>query len=119
MDGMPDEGQRQTGVDVKSRQRWNAQGVLVYHEVNGVVLLDTRFSGDVAPMVMGDIQPYQSMIDGSTIQSRSQHREHLRQHGCIEIGNETKALKAQVRPMAPPPGLKETIIRVANEKLRR
>ena len=43
-----------------------------------------------APLIMPDINPYQSMIDGSMIQSRSQHREHLRAHGCQEIGNETK-----------------------------
>jgi hypothetical protein len=41
-----------------------------------------------APMVAPDIQPYQSMIDGSWITSRSHHRTHLRDHGCIEIGNE-------------------------------
>lgn len=39
-------------------------------------------------MVMPDIQPYTSMIDGSQITSRSRHREHLRDHGCIEVGNE-------------------------------
>lgn len=44
-----------------------------------------RVSG---PMVMNDIQPYQSMIDGSMITSRSTHRDHLREHGCIEVGNE-------------------------------
>jgi len=67
-----------------------------------------------APLVYGDIQPYRSMIDGTLIESRSRHREHLRQHGCIEIGNE------KVTSPAPgsPPGLKETIVRVANEKLR-
>ncbi len=71
---------------------------------------------DGGTMVMGDIAPYTSQIDGSTISSRSQHRAHLRQHGCIEIGNETKHLKT--KPIAPPPGLKERIIAVANEKLR-
>ena len=40
------------------------------------------------PFVIGDIKPYKSMIDGSMIQGRRQHREHLRQHGCIEVGNE-------------------------------
>jgi hypothetical protein len=40
------------------------------------------------PFVMPDIQPYQSMIDGSMITSRSRHREHLNAHGCIEVGNE-------------------------------
>lgn len=64
--------------------------------------------------VMPDIQPYTSMIDGSTITSRSQHRAHLRAHNCIEIGNEVQTVK----PPAPPPGLKQTLIEVANEKLR-
>lgn len=41
-----------------------------------------------APIVMPDIQPYKSVIDGSLISSRSRHREHLRAHGCIEVGNE-------------------------------
>lgn len=46
-----------------------------------------------APMVMTDMQPYRSMIDGRMITSRSQHRDHLKSHGCIEVGNETKYLK--------------------------
>ena len=66
--------------------------------------------------IMPDIEPYQSMVDGSMITSRSVHRAHLRQHNVIEIGNETKYLKQ--KPVAPPPGLKETIARVAYEKLR-
>jgi len=41
--------------------------------------------------IVRDIQPYTSMIDGSTISSRSRHREHLQAHGCIEVGNETQA----------------------------
>lgn len=70
-----------------------------------------------APMVMNDLAPYQSMIDGSMITSRSQHRAHLKQHGCIEVGNEAKHLKA--KPMAPTDsGRKETIARAVYEKLR-
>lgn len=42
--------------------------------------------------VVPDIQPYTSMIDGSKITSRSQHREHLKRHGCFEVGNDTRAL---------------------------
>ena len=67
------------------------------------------------PLVMGDIAPYKSMIDGSEITSRSRHREHLRAHGCIEIGNETKYL--QPKPLQSPPGLKEEIIRATNQVL--
>lgn len=48
-----------------------------------------------APYVIADIQPYQSMIDGRMITSRSAHREHLKAHGCIEIGNETKYLNGK------------------------
>lgn len=69
--------------------------------------------------IMPDIKPYRSMIDGREISSRSTHREHLRAHGCIEVGNETKHLMSKVRPLESPPGLKETIAAIANEKLRR
>lgn len=67
--------------------------------------------------IMPDIAPYKSMIDGSVITSRSHHRAHLKAHGCIEIGNDSGLYK-QRKPLESPPGLKETLIRVANEKLR-
>ena len=41
-----------------------------------------------APMVMSDIQPYISQVDGSVIESRSKHKAHLRQHKMIELGND-------------------------------
>ena len=69
--------------------------------------------------VMPDIQPYKSMIDGREITSRSRHREHLRAHGCIEIGNETKYINKEKGPMQSPEGLKRQIAEIANEKLRR
>lgn len=86
-------------------------GELIWHSDEFI-----QSSGPAAPMVMNDIQPYQSMIDGSIITSRSQHRAHLKAHGCIEVGNETKHLKSQ--PMTPPSGLKQTLVEVANSKLR-
>lgn len=69
-----------------------------------------------APMVMADIKPYRSMIDGRMIESRSTHREHLRANGCIEVGNETKHIRTP-QPMKAPPGLKQRLIEVANSKL--
>lgn len=39
-------------------------------------------------LVTPDIEPYQSMITGEMITSRSQHREHLKMHNATEIGNE-------------------------------
>jgi hypothetical protein len=77
--------------------------------------------GKTAPMVMGDIQPYISQIDGSLIESRSKHRAHLKANNCIEIGNEIKHLKHN-KPLESPPGLKEHLIRAVNEsqeKLKR
>ncbi len=38
--------------------------------------------------VIADIAPYRSMITGERIRGRAHHREHLRQHGCEEVGNE-------------------------------
>ncbi len=38
--------------------------------------------------IMRDIEPYQNMKDFGWIQSRSQHKEFLRKHNLIEVGNE-------------------------------
>ena len=59
--------------------------------------------------IIPDIQPYQSMITGEMITSRSKHREHLREHNCIEVGNE----KITPKPVTPPPGLREALERAA------
>jgi hypothetical protein len=41
-----------------------------------------------APNVMSDIEGYVSQVDGSWIDSRSKHRNHLKQHRMIELGND-------------------------------
>jgi len=71
--------------------------------------------------VMPDIKPYQSMIDGREITSRSRHREHLKAHGCIEVGNETKHLMNPERDGRPKPlpGLARELREIAAAKLRR
>jgi hypothetical protein len=52
------------------------------------------------PMVIRDIEPYQNMINGQMISSRSEHRELLKRHNCIEIGNEKMETKIpKVDPM--------------------
>ena len=63
-----------------------------------------------SPLVMPDIQPYRSTIDGSIIGSRSKHRAHLRDHGCIEVGNEK-----QVRNTPVMDSPKEDLIRAARQ----
>lgn len=64
--------------------------------------------------IIPDINPYRSQIDGSIIESRAKHRAHLKQHGCIEVGNE----KQTTKKIEPPKGLKETIAREVYRKLR-
>ena len=59
-----------------------------------------------APFVHEDIKPYRSQVTGEMISSRVRHRNHLKEHGCTEVGNEslaprdiapTKAEKYQLR----------------------
>ncbi len=63
-----------------------------------LVPIDEYSPRSVAPMVMPDIQPYKSMQTGEMITSRSKHREHLRQHGLVEIGNEVNYHLKNRRP---------------------
>ena len=38
--------------------------------------------------VIGDLDPYESIVTGEMIGGRRQHRDHLKDHNCIEVGNE-------------------------------
>ena len=66
--------------------------------------------------VMGDIKPYRSMVDGSIIQSRSRHREHLRDHGMLEVGNDSRVMNPRyVPPGDTIPSAKPDLIRALQE----
>lgn len=72
-----------------------------------------------ANMVMSDIEPYISQVDGSVIGSRSRHKEHLRQHRMIELGNDyIKQNKPIEISRKDQEARKRTIAEVAYEKLR-
>jgi len=45
------------------------------------------------PMIISDNVEYKSTITGEMITSRSQHREHLRRHGCVEVGTDKPKAK--------------------------
>ena len=60
-----------------------------------------------------DIQGYKSMATGEYISSRSSHRAHLKQHGLIELGNET----IKHEPKKPDPTVKRDIINAVNQVL--
>lgn len=55
--------------------------------------------------IIPEIQPYRSQIDGSMIDSRTKHRNHLKRHDCIEVGNE----KQKPRKPEPIKGLRDAI----------
>lgn len=38
--------------------------------------------------VIPDIEPYRSCVTGERIRSRTHHKQHLREHGLVELGNE-------------------------------
>lgn len=63
-----------------------------------------------APMVMPDIAGYKSMATGEWIGGRRQHREHLRQHGLVEIGNEVKAHLATGQRTYKDPTIRQHVI---------
>lgn len=71
-----------------------------------------------APMIQPDIAPYRSMIDGSIISSRSEHREHLKKHNCVEVGNEVNHLKAYDNLGDVAPQQRHEIIRAQVDAIR-
>ena len=66
-----------------------------YIQIDGVLYEKGTEPLSDAHHVMPDIQPYRSMVDGSMITSRSQHREHLRRHGCVEVGDQALPIANQ------------------------
>lgn len=75
---------------------------------------NSRISGNAN--VMPDIQPYQSMVTGEMITSRSKHREHLRQHNMVEVGNDSSLNKPYTGiPDVNPEQRKEILRREVNK----
>lgn len=59
--------------------------------------------------IMPDIGPYRSMLDGSIIEGRAQHRKHLHRHNAVEIGNDSSLLKPHVIPDTAPQQRRELL----------
>jgi len=51
------------------------------------------------PVILPDIQPYRSQLTGEMITSRSRHREHLKAHRCVEVGNDSSLARAKAQPI--------------------
>ena len=60
-------------------------------------------------------RPYKSMITGEMITSRARHREHLRRHGYVEVGNDPSLTRPRKAfPDAAPQQRKELLIAQVN-----
>lgn len=72
-----------------------------------------------APMVMSDIEGYVSQVDGSWIDSRSKHRNHLKQHKMIELGNDVPMKHPEIQlSRKSNEARKRQIAEMANARLR-
>lgn len=73
-------------------------------DISKLYTLTVRSAG-----VIPDLEPYRSPIDMSVINSRSEHRDHMKRHGVIELGNE------KVGPNTPPqrPPVRDSIQKAA------
>lgn len=84
---------RKTYVSVRGHSR-SIPKCYTYRGTDGRNYIHPDFGGDwsgypeSAAYVIGDIGEYVSVVDGSVISSRSQHRDHLRAHELVEVGNE-------------------------------
>lgn len=86
---------------------------------NGELVPKEEYVPESGVMVIPDIQPYKSMVTGEMITSRSHHRDHLKRHNKIEIGNEIKAHMSQAQQQYQPDkkGIREAVIRAAQQHI--
>lgn len=72
------------------RAIYDSKGLLAKYQDEELVWIreDEAKATKAGYQIMLDIQPYKSMVDGTMITSRSEHREHLKKHNCFEVGNE-------------------------------
>jgi hypothetical protein len=89
------------GFDAIFGNKRAERGSFVFDKETNKLIPKSEYYGssDVnAPMVMNDIGGYKSMVTGEWIGSRSQHREHLKSHRLVEVGNELKAHTTKQAP---------------------
>ena len=58
-----------------------------YRQINGKLVVVDKPKEHRGHLIQTDIEPYVSIMTGETITSRSHHREHLKQHGAEETGD--------------------------------
>lgn len=91
------------------RAIFDNQGKLAEYEDGELVWVreENALNKPSSIQVIRDIDPYRSMITGEMITGRSQHRDHLRTHNCVEVGNE----KMESKPIPPKTSRREVLHR--------
>jgi len=74
--------------------------------------------GSSAYVISDTMDPTRHMADGNTYDSKAKFREVTRNHGCVEVGNETKALLTPRKPIQLDRGQRRDAIRRAISQLR-
>lgn len=77
------------------------RGSWIFDRVTGELVPRAQYQAQNAPaglQVMRDLDPYKSVVTGEVIGGRRQHRDHLRAHGVVEVGNE-KPLSHRPAPL--------------------
>lgn len=81
----------------RSRTIWRGGKIFAEYEGDKLVYLDPEYDAPKrsetvsAPYFIKDIGEYKSPIDGQMITTRSMHRDHLRAHDVVEVGNDRMA----------------------------
>lgn len=65
-------------------------------------MMDAILAGEQVKITVGNREacfsdPVKSIIDGSHHANRQQYDNHLKQHGCVEMGNDSSIKTAQKR----------------------
>jgi hypothetical protein len=88
----------------RSRTVWKDGEVYAEYEGGKLTYLNPKYQAPKrsdtvqAPYFMKDIGEYRSPLDGQRITTRSAHRDHMKAHNVIEVGNE----RMPATPSAPP-----------------
>ncbi len=62
------------------------------------MLTEAQRKGPIpTPTIISDIQPYRSPVDGRPVMSRSDRRDDLKRHGCVEYEPSLSPTKGKIR----------------------
>lgn len=65
------------------------------------MLTEAQRNGPIpVPFVMSDIESYRSPVDGRVVNSRSDRRDDLKRHGCVEYEPSMSPTKGKIKNKA-------------------